>query len=255
MTPVTALIADDEPLLREHLADHLARAWPALQVVAQARNGREALELFDELSPQVVFLDVHMPGLNGVQAARAIDRRAEVVFVTAFEQYAVQAFEQGAVDYLVKPFDAVRLADTVRRLQARLSTPSALPVLEPVLDRLAEELRKRVLPAAWLQWIKASVGASVRLIPVDQVVYLRSDEKYTLVVWDGGEALIRKTIRELADELDPDQFVQVHRSVIVNLRHVAQVVRGANETADVHLRGRPEVLPVSRSWLHVFRQM
>jgi DNA-binding LytR/AlgR family response regulator len=255
--PVTALIADDEPLLRERLAAHLARAWPALQVVAQARNGREALEQFDALQPQVVFLDVHMPGLNGIETARGIAQRAEIVFVTAYEQYAVQAFEQGALDYLVKPFDEARLAETVRRLQQRIAAGSARAALpEPVLDAQAAELRRRAGPATgWLQWIKASVGQSVRLIPVQDVAYLKSDEKYTLVVWTGGEALIRKTIRELADELDPDRFVQVHRSVIVNLHHVAQVVRGANETADVHLRGRSEVLPVSRSYLHLFRQM
>jgi DNA-binding LytR/AlgR family response regulator len=255
MTAATALIADDEPLLRERLVAHLARLWPELQVVAQARNGREALELFDELRPQVVFLDVQMPGLNGIEAARGINRRAQIVFVTAFEQYAVQAFEQGALDYLVKPFDESRLADTVARLRERLSAGAEGPVPEPVLDRLAQALKERAAPAAHLQWIKASVGTSVRLIPVAEIVYLKSDEKYTLVVWPGGEALIRKTIRELADELDPDRFVQIHRSVIVNLHHVAQVVRGTNETADVHLRGRPEVLPVSRSWLHVFRQM
>ena len=262
MNAPTALIADDEPLLRERLAAHLARAWPALQIVAQARNGREALELFDELTPDIVFLDVHMPGLNGIETARGIARRAELVFVTAYEQYAVQAFEQGALDYLVKPFDEARLADTVQRLQARraaavaASRPAADDHrLDPVLDRLADELRKRAPPATYLQWIKASVGQSVRLIPVSEVIYLRSDEKYTLVVWPGGEALIRKTIRELADELDPASFVQIHRSSIVNLRHVAQVQRGINETADVHLRGRPEVLPVSRSYLHVFRQM
>jgi DNA-binding LytR/AlgR family response regulator len=257
MTPVTALIADDEPLLRERLAQLLARAWPELEVVAQARNGREALELFDELRPQIVFLDVHMPGLNGVETARGIARRAQIVFVTAYEQYAVQAFEQGALDYLVKPFDEARLADTVARLRARLDdAPAVADALEPMLERLADELQRRqVGGSAWLQWIKASVGQNVRLIPVHEVVYLKSDEKYTLVVWAGGEALIRKTIRELADELDPGSFVQVHRSAIVNLHHVAQVVRGANETADVHLKGRPEVLPVSRSFLHLFRQM
>jgi DNA-binding LytR/AlgR family response regulator len=255
MTAATALIADDEPLLRERLAAYLARLWPELEIVAQARNGREALELFDELQPKIVFLDVHMPGLNGIETARGIARRAELVFVTAYEQYAVQAFEQGALDYLVKPFDEARLADTVGRLRERLRAGGEAPVPEPVLDRLAQVLKERSAPAAHLQWIKASVGSSVRLIPVAEVVYLKSDEKYTLVVWPGGEALIRKTIRELADELDPDRFVQIHRSTIVNLHHVAQVVRGANETADVHLRGRPEVLPVSRSWLHVFRQM
>jgi DNA-binding LytR/AlgR family response regulator len=257
MTP-TALIADDEPLLREHLAAHLARLWPELRVVAEARNGREAVELFDEFTPTVVFLDVHMPGMNGIEAARSIARRAQLVFVTAYEQYAVQAFEQGAIDYLVKPFDAARLADTVQRLKDRLAAPAgpgSPESLEGVLERLSTELKRHQGRGGWLQWIKASVGSTVRLIPVDQVIYLRSDEKYTLVVWDGGEALIRKTIRELADELDPDVFVQVHRSVIVNLRQVQQVTRGPNETAEVQIKGRPELLPVSRSYLHVFRQM
>ena len=254
----TALIADDEPLLRERLRMLLARAWPQLQVVAEARNGREAVELFDQHAPQVVFLDVHMPGLNGIEAARAIGRRAQLVFVTAFEHYAVQAFEQGAVDYLVKPFDEERLADTVRRLGERLAAPAAhAPAgLEAVLDGLSTELQRRLGAApAYLQWIKASVGQSVRLIPVEQIAYLKADEKYTLVVWEGGEALIRKTIRELADELDPSRFVQTHRSVIVNLREVLQVTRGPNETAEVQLKGRRELLPVSRSYLHLFRQM
>ena len=256
---VSALIADDEPLLRERLAAHLARLWPQLKVVGQARNGREALELFDQHQPQVVFLDVHMPGLSGIDAARGITGRAEIVFITAYEQYAVQAFERGALDYLVKPFDEARLQATVQRLQQRLAA-AAPPALgdaadDTLLDRLAARLNHRAPPRLHLQWIKASIGPSVRLIPVAEVAYLRSDEKYTLVAWDGGEALIRKTIRELADELDPEVFVQIHRSAIVNLRHVSQVVRGANETADVHLRGRKDVLPVSRSFLHVFRQM
>jgi len=259
MNRPTALIADDEPLLREHLAAHLARLWPELQVVAQARNGREAVELFDEHAPQIAFLDVHMPGMNGIEAARCMARRAQLVFVTAYEQYAVQAFEQGALDYLVKPFDEARLADTVQRLRQRLAPAEAAApgdALGEVLDRLSEELRERVGGTRrWLQWIKASVGSSVRLIPVQQVAYLRSDEKYTLVVWEGGEALIRRTIRELADELDPAHFAQIHRSVIVNLHQVSQVQRGANETADVQLKGRSEQLPVSRSYLHVFRQM
>ena len=255
----SALIADDEPLLRERLATLLKRLWPGLDIAGEARNGREAVELFDALQPDVVFLDVHMPGMNGIEAARSIARRALVVFVTAYEQYAVQAFEQGALDYLVKPFDEARLADTVQRLQQRLAAPSregaAGAPLDAVLDRMAEELRRRAAPRAWMQWIKASVGPSLRLIPVEQVAYLRSDEKYTLVAWDGGEALIRTGIRELADALDPERFAQIHRSVIVNLHRIAQVTRGANETAEVHLRGRPEVLPVSRSFLHVFRQM
>lgn len=253
----TALIADDEPLLRERLASHLARLWPALEMVAQARNGREAVELFDEHEPDVVFLDVHMPGMNGVEAARCIGRRAHIVFVTAFENYAVEAFRQGAIDYIVKPFDEARLADTVQRLQARLDQPAAPQDahLEAVLDRIADDLRQRLGPPARLGFIKASVGATVRMIPVDEVLYFRSDTKYTLVAWPGGEALIRKTIRELADELDPEQFAQVHRSVIVNLRQVSHVHHGGNETAELHLKGRTEPLPVSRSYLHLFRQM
>lgn len=254
---ITALIVDDEPLLRERLRSHLARLWPQLEIVGEARNGREAVELFDDLAPDVVFLDVHMPGMNGIEAARSIGRRAQIVFVTAHEHYAVQAFEQGAVDYLVKPFDDLRLADTVQRLRQRLASQRAAAGdgLDAVLDRLGAELKRQSPARGWLQWIKASVGNTVRLIPVDEVVYLRSDEKYTLVVWEGGEALIRKTIRELADELDPDRFVQIHRSVIVSLRHVQQVTRGPNETADVQIKGRPESLPVSRSYLHIFRQM
>lgn len=257
----TALIADDEPLLRERLRTLLARAWPQLQVVAEARNGREAIELFDQHAPQIVFLDVHMPGLSGIEAAKALARRAQLVFVTAFEQYAVQAFEQGAIDYLVKPFDEERLADTVRRLRERLAAPAvAAPAgLDALLDGLSAELQRRMGGAggapAHLQWIKASVGQSVRLIPVDQIAYMKADEKYTLVVWEGGEALIRKTIRELVDELDPSRFVQTHRSVIVNLHQVVQVTRGPNETAEVQLKGRRELLPVSRSYLHLFRQM
>ncbi len=253
----TALIADDEPLLRERLSSHLARLWPQLQIVAEARNGREAVELFDLHEPDVVFLDVHMPGLNGIEAARSVARRAQIVFVTAYEQYAVQAFDQGALDYLVKPFDEARLADTVARLRERLDKPAAVDhgALDAVIDQLSQELRQRSPGRSTLQWIKASVGSSVRLIPVEQVAYLRADEKYTLVAWEGGEALIRKTIRELADELDPDRFAQVHRSVIVNLHQVAQVNRGPNETAEIQLKGRTDRLPVSRSFVHVFRQM
>src|SRR6185369_14430012 len=159
MTRTTALIADDEPLLRDRLRSHLARLWPELEIVADARNGREAVEMFDIHLPQIVFLDVHMPGMNGIDAARSIARRAQLVFVTAYEQYAVQAFEQGAIDYLVKPFDETRLADTVQRLRARFdSAPApAGSTLDSVIERLSTELRQRAPATAWLQWIKASV--------------------------------------------------------------------------------------------------
>jgi len=237
----------------------LAQAWPELQVVAQARNGREAVEQFEVQQPDVCFLDVHMPGLSGVEAARLIGRRAHLVFVTAFDQYAVQAFEHGALDYLVKPVEPARLADTVARLQERLRAAQQAPDTESLLEQLAAHLRKKAAPAS-LQWIRASVGQALRLIPVDEIDFLRSDEKYTLIAWRGdagkpGEALIRTPLKELVTQLDATHFVQVHRSVVVNLRAISHVTRGDNETADIHLKGRSEVLPVSRSYLQLFRQM
>lgn len=256
MKSASALIADDEPLLRERLRSHLAVLWPALTVIGDARNGAEALELFELHQPDIVFLDIRMPGLDGIATARALARRAQLVFVTAYDQYALQAFEQGAIDYLVKPVDPARLADTVQRLQRQLAGPSReAQGLDAVLDQLASRLGQRAAPPAWLQWIKASVGSSVRLIPVEQVRYLRAEEKYTLVAWDEGEALIRKSIKELGEALDPARFVQTHRAVIVNLAYVSVVTRGMNETAELHLRGSSETLPVSRSYLHHFRQM
>lgn len=250
----TALIADDEPLLRTRVRAELARLWPELYIVGDARNGHEALALFEAHRPAIVFLDVQMPGLNGIDTARQLARRAHIVFITAYDSYAVQAFDQGAIDYIVKPIDAARLADTVGRLKDRLMPPSAgLGRLEAVFDQIGQAMRQRT--PAWLEWIRASVGSSVRLIPVDQVAYLRSEDKYTVVVWTDGQALIRRGIRELTAELDPARFVQIHRSVIVNLRCVREVVRGLNETAELHLHGRPEVLPVSRAYLHQFRQM
>lgn len=257
MPAATALIADDEPLLRERLVSHLSRLWPELQVVAQARNGQEAVELFEQFQPQVAFLDVHMPRMNGIEAARCMGGRTELVFVTAFEQYALEAFRQGAIDYIVKPIEEERLADTVRRLRERLqcSAPDRRPELDAMLERMSAQLRAREKPPQRLQWIKASVGSVVRLIPVEQVVYLKSDTKYTLVVWEGGQALIRKTIREMADELDPDQFVQIHRSTIVNLNQVGQFSHGPGDTGELHLKGRTERLAVSRNYLHLFHQM
>ena len=259
MTRPTALIADDEPLLREKLARLLAQAWPELEVVALARNGREAVEMFEAQKPDVCFLDVHMPGLSGVQAAHLIGRRSHLVFVTAFDQYAVQAFAQGALDYLVKPVEPERLADTVGRLQQRLSSAQPASNTEALLQQLALKLKEDTAPVP-LRWIRATVGQSVRLIAVDEIDFLRSDEKYTLIAWRGdqgkpGEALIRTPLKELVPQLDPAQFAQVHRSVVVNLSAISHVTRGLNETADIHLKGRPEVLPVSRSYLHLFRQM
>jgi DNA-binding LytR/AlgR family response regulator len=256
------LIADDEPLLREALGRQLARAWPELEVVAQARNGREAVAQFEALRPDVCFLDVHMPGLSGVEAAHQIGRRAHLVFVTAYDHYAVEAFAQGALDYLVKPVEPARLAETVSRLKDRLRASEPAGNTEALLQQLVEEmarLRSGAAPAP-LRWIRAQVGEVLRLIPVEDVDYLRSDTKYTRVAWRGeagsaGEALVRIPLKQLAAQLDPAQFAQVHRSVVVNLKSISHVTRDDNESAEIHLRGRKEVLPVSRSYLHLFRQM
>ena len=259
MSRPTALVADDEPLLREALVRLLATAWPALEVVAQARNGREAIELFEAHSPDVCFLDVQMPGKTGIEAAQHIGRRAHLVFVTAYDQYAVQAFAEGVLDYLVKPVEPARLAATVARLKERLN--ASLPALdnELLLQKLAAALAPRP-DSQTLRWVRASVGSTVRLIDVQDVDFLRSDEKYTVVAWrdDAGapqEAVIRTALKELIPQLDATQFAQVHRSVVVNLRAIDHVTRGENETAEIHLKGRKETLPVSRTYAHLFKQM
>lgn len=254
----TALIADDEPLLREILRSRLAAAWPELQIVAEARNGREAIALAAEQRPDICFLDVHMPGVDGIAAARQIGKSAHLVFVTAYEQYALQAFEAGVLDYIVKPVAPARLAETVARLRERLQQP--VQHSDALLQQLAEQLlRAKGQGAEPLRWLRATVGQALRLIEVDAIDYLKADSKYTLVAWrDEGqlaEALIRLPLKELLAQLDAQQFVQVHRAVVVNLRAVQRVVRGDNETADIHLRGRGETLPVSRSYLHLFREM
>lgn len=260
----TALIADDEPLLREVLRRRLAEAWPALQIVAEARNGREAVEQLEALQPDICFLDVHMPGVSGVEAARRIGRRAHLVFVTAFEQYALQAFEHGVLDYLVKPVTPGRLAETVLRLQERMATAQPVVHSDVLLQQLAVQLARAAGVAAPgvepLRWVRATVGGALRMIPVQAIAYLRADTKYTLVAWnddDGAavEAVIRLSLKELLAQLDPSQFAQVHRAVVVNLGAVQRVTRGDNETAEIALKGRPERLPVSRSYLHLFKEM
>lgn len=263
MSPLpTALIADDEPLLREALRRQLAIVWPELDVVAEARNGREAVALFDERRPAICFLDVHMPGLSGVDAARHIGRRAHVVFVTAYDHYAVEAFAQGALDYLLKPVEEARLADTVGRLRERLQASHPAVNTESLLQQLSEQLaRLQRTPASprTLRWIRAQSGRTMRLIATDDVDFFRADAKYTLVAWrDGGrpaEAVVRTPLKELLEQLDPEHFAQVHRSVVVNLRSIGHVTRHDNDTADIHVKGRTEVLPVSRNYLPLFRQM
>jgi DNA-binding LytR/AlgR family response regulator len=261
-THATALIADDEPLLRDALRRELAIAWPELEIVAEARNGREAVRLFDERQPDICFLDVHMPGLSGVDAANHIGRRAHLVFVTAYDHYAVQAFAQGALDYLLKPVEPARLAETVSRLKERLRSLRPAINTEQLLQQLSEQLAR--LPSGGgtaepLRWIRAQAGNTLRVIAIDDVDYFRSDSKYTTVAWrDGGkpaDAVVRTPLKELLDKLDSKQFAQVHRSVVVNLRAISHVKRHDNETAEIHLRGRSDVLPVSRNYLHLFRQM
>lgn len=255
----TAMIADDEPLLRKAMTRLLAQAWPALDVIAQARNGREAVELFEARTPDVCFLDVHMPGLSGVEAARFIGDRAQLVFITAYDQYAVQAFEHGALDYLVKPVETTRLATTVARLQDRLRVARPAAGTDALLQQLAAHLRKDPAPDM-LRWLRVSAGQSLRLVAVDEIEFLRAEDKYTLVAWrsEDGKAfdgVVRTPLKELLVQLDTVQFVQVHRAVVVNLRAISHIVRRENETAEVHLKGRSEKLPVSRTHLHLFRQM
>ena len=259
-TRTTALIADDEPLLRDALRRQLANVWPELEVVAEARNGREAVRLFDERHPDVCFIDVHMPGLSGVDAANHIGRRAHLVFVTAYDHYAVQAFAQGALDYLLKPVDEARLAETVSRLKERLQSSRPAVNTEQLLQQLGAQLES--LNGAGrqrLQWIRVQSGKTVRLISIDDVDYLRSDAKYTVVAWrDAGnpaEAVVRMSLKDLLEQVDSERFAQVHRSIVVNLRAISHVKRHDNETAEIHLKGRGDVLPVSRKYLHLFRQM
>ena len=248
---VAAVIADDEPLLRAQLRTRLGRLWPELQVVHEMENGRDVARVVDAWRPQLFFLDIHMPGVNGLEAAREIGSRAHVVFVTAYDQYAVEAFERGAIDYVLKPFDEARLQVTVDRLRARLG--QAPPSLDSLVEQLAGRLGAR--GAEHLRWIKASVGPNVRLIPVEEVLFFQSDEKYTRVVTSEGESLIRKPIKELLDELDPAKFWQVHRATIVNVDHIASVRRGLKDQAEIALKGSGETLVVSRAFTHLFKQM
>lgn len=255
----TALVADDEPLLRRSLIRELAEAWPELEVITQARSGNDAVAKFEAHQPDICFLDIHMPGLSGVEAAQRIGRRAHLVFVTAFDSYAVEAFDQGALDYLIKPVESRRLDDTVARLKARLLSTEPAVGTQALLDALAARL-KVGNEADNLRWIQARVGPSLRMIPVEAIDFLRADEKYTRVVWceDSGKrsnALLNTPLKTLLARLDDEQFMQVHRSVVVNLQKVSHFVRNENETGSLHLRGCEEILPVSRGFLHLFRQM
>jgi DNA-binding LytR/AlgR family response regulator len=246
----TAVIAEDEPVLRAQLEDLLHTAWPELVIVASAENGLQALHALEQHNPDVLFLDIQMPGLTGLEVARRASGRNHVVFVTAYDQYAVEAFEVDAVDYVMKPLSAERVAAACNRIKMRVS--SAPPDLESLVEALA---RRAVRARQYLRWINASLGNEVKLITVDEICYFRSDTKYTRVVTPEGESLIRKSLKELLDELDPAQFWQVHRSTIVNVNTIAGVSRELSGRFIVKLKNRKETLLVSQQFAHRFRQM
>ena len=250
MNPPTALIAEDEALMRERVKEKLAAVWPELAVVAEAEDGDEALALFAAHRPQIAFLDIRMPGQSGLDVAAAIGAQCHVVFITAYDQYALQAFDAGAVDYLLKPVEEDRLRTMVERLRRKLGTPP--PDLSALVDALRQSAQA---PAGRMRWVKAAVGKQVKLIPVADVVYFQSDTKYTRVVLAAGEALIRTPLKELLAELDPEKFWQIHRGTIVNLDAVSGVLREDAERQFVLLKHRQEKLPISRQFTHLFKQM
>jgi DNA-binding LytR/AlgR family response regulator len=272
----SALIADDERLLREQLRARLAEVWPELEIAGEAKNGAEAVELVERLHPDLVFLDIRMPGMNGIEAARAIAqlpvdeddarpeggkpwRGCEIVFITAYDQYAIEAFEQGVVDYVLKPAERDRLQVTVDRVRKRLAlradadeAPDARG-MQGLLQKLAEKMNPGAAPR--LKWIQATVGTSIQMIPVEDILFFISDEKYTRVQTASLEALIRKPIKELTAELDADMFWQIHRSTLVNARAIAGVSRDLRGRQLVAVRGHPEKLEVSRSYAGLFKGM
>ncbi|MEO8717515.1 MAG: LytTR family DNA-binding domain-containing protein [Burkholderiales bacterium] len=249
MRAPTAILAEDEPVLRTQLQDLLGDVWPELQIVAIAQDGVQAIEALEQHAPDLLFLDIEMPGLTGLDVARRASNRVHVVFVTAYQQHAVAAFEEGAVDYVMKPLSAERLATACDRAKSRLSATPAN--LENLLRALAGMSPQK----PYLRWINASMGTDVKLITVDEVRYFQSDTKYTRVVTAGAESLIRKSLKELVEELDPALFWQIHRSTIVNVGAIAGVSRDFGGHLVVRLKDRKETLAVSEPFAHLFRQM
>jgi DNA-binding LytR/AlgR family response regulator len=252
MANPTAILAEDEPILREQLEAKLGKIWPELEIIASVEDGAAALEALEDRAPDFMFLDIQMPEMTGVEVARHVGNRAHVVFVTAYDQYAIQAFETGAVDYLLKPYTDERLAVCVERLKRKLASPP--PDLQSIVSQLATQLRGGAAKEK-LQWIKASFGQNLRLIPVADVLFFQSDEKYTRVVTAEAEALIKTPIRELLDGLDPEVFWQIHRSTLVNVNAIAGITRDFRGQAHVKIKGKDEVLTVSRIYSHLFKQM
>jgi DNA-binding LytR/AlgR family response regulator len=251
----TALIADDEPHLVRALQSQLERAWPELEIVATARNGLDAAEAIAARQPDLAFLDIQMPGLTGLEVAQGIEGGTRVVFVTAFDEYAVQAFEHAALDYVLKPVSSERLARTVARLKAALAEPPTTESgLRDALHRLLPAATP-VPPAQRLRWIRASQGEMTHQVSVAEVLYFQSDDKYTVVRTAERELLIRTPIHELVAQLDPDLFAQIHRSTIVNLEQIAGTRRDEASRLYVRLRGIEQELPVSRAYVTLFKAM
>jgi DNA-binding LytR/AlgR family response regulator len=247
---VTALVAEDESNLCDELCETLAALWPDLSICAVAPDGIQALQLWEQPLPDVLFLDIQMPGLSGLEVAKRASGRSHVVFVTAYDKYAVAAFEQGAIDYVMKPFDAARLADTVSRLKARAdSTPANLEALVRVLSE------KFANGTEYLRWITASHGQELRLITSEEICYFHADHKYTMVVTADRESLIARPIKDLIERLDPAVFWRIHRGTIVNIRHIAGITRNLGGQLCVRLKQRKETLPVSAAYTHLFKQM
>jgi len=253
----TAVIADDELRLAEFLAGRLAVLWPELLIVGIAANGPQAQAMLVAEAPDIAFLDIRMPGLTGLDVARSAAAHVHVVFVTAYDQYAVDAFDRAAVDYLLKPVGDERLAETVARLKAKLQADSPAPELQAALAVIAKFAPARGAGATpeRLAWIRASVGAQVKLIAVEDVSYFQANDKYTSVFTSEGESLIRTPLKELGEQLDPDRFWQVHRGTIVNLGHVSATLRDLAGRLTLTLKTRPEKVAVSRAYAHLFRQM
>lgn len=251
MTDVRAVIADDEAPLRRFLAARLSEAWPELVICGEAKDGREALEIIERHHPDIAFLDIKMPGLTGMEVAGKITGSCRIVFVTAYDEYAVEAFEKEAVDYLLKPVSAERLLKTVKRLKERLEAGTAVPpeTFQKLMTRLAGQAPQH------LHYVRVQHGDAVRLIPVEDVIYFKAEDKYTTVITAEGASLIRKTIRELAGELDPEKFWQVHRGTLVNVRSIARVSRSLTGKGVLKLKGRSETLTVSNRYMHLFKQM
>jgi DNA-binding LytR/AlgR family response regulator len=254
---LTAIIAEDEPILRAQLKTKLSKLWPDLKIVADVGDGEAALEAIAEHQPQLAFLDIQMPEMTGIEVARSLAAnktlKCHIVFVTAFDQYAVDAFNTGAIDYVLKPYSDDRLQAAVERLKERLS---AVPVQPQNLDSLMQQLAAKLYPSAEkLKWIKANIGSNLRLIPIDEVLFFQSDEKYTLVATKEFDALIKTPIKEILDGVDPDKFWQIHRSTIVQAASIDAVTRDFRGQATVKVKGRKENLTVSRPFSHLFKQM